>query len=102
RAWLRAGAGYACARLARRRRGPRRRRLPHGAVPAGPQPCGADVRRRRKGGWTLKRVAGLLLVVAVVLLAPTAAPAQTGVTLTRSASSNTITFGGDVTLAGAG
>jgi hypothetical protein len=48
----------------------------------------------------LKRVAGLLLVVAVVLLAPTAAPAQTGVTITLSASSHTITFGEHVTLSG--
>jgi hypothetical protein len=48
----------------------------------------------------LKRVAGPLLVVAVVLLAPTAAPAQTGVTITLSASSDTITFGEHVTLSG--
>ena len=48
----------------------------------------------------MKRVAGLLLIVAVVLLAPTAAPAQTGVTITLSASSNTITFGEHVTLSG--
>ena len=69
-----AGAGYACARQARRPRGPRRRRLPDGAVPAGPQPRGPDVRRRRKGWWTLKRVAGLLLVVTVVLLVPDHGP----------------------------
>ena len=48
----------------------------------------------------MKRVTGLLLVVAVVLLAPTAAPAQTGVTIRLSASSNTITFGEHVTLSG--
>jgi hypothetical protein len=48
----------------------------------------------------LKRVAGLLLVVAVVLLAPTTAPAQTGVTITLSASPGTITFGEHVTLSG--
>ena len=48
----------------------------------------------------MKRVAGFLLVVAVVLLAPTAAPAQTGVTIRLSVSSNTITFGEHVTLSG--
>jgi len=48
----------------------------------------------------LKRVAGLLLVVTVVLLVPTAAPAQTGVTITLSASSGTITFGEHVRLSG--
>ena len=88
-----AGAGYAFARQARRPRGPRRRRLPAGAVPAGPQPGGPDVRRRREGWRTLKRFAGLLLVVTVVLLVPTTAPAQTGVTITLSASSGRITFG---------
>src|SRR5207344_1088780 len=90
----------ACARQARRPRGPRRRRLPDGAVSAGAQPRRTDVRRGREGWRTLKRIAGLLLVVAVVLLAPTTTPAQTGVTITLSASSGTITFGGHVTLSG--
>jgi hypothetical protein len=48
----------------------------------------------------LKRIAGLLLVVTVVLLVPTTAPAQTGVTITLSASSGTITFGEHVRLSG--
>ncbi|HEY3264304.1 MAG TPA: L,D-transpeptidase family protein, partial [Actinomycetota bacterium] len=48
----------------------------------------------------MKRVAGLLLVVTVVVLVPTTAAAQTGVTITLSASSGTITFGGHVTLSG--
>jgi hypothetical protein len=48
----------------------------------------------------LRRVAGCLLVVAVVLLFPTVASAQTGVTITLSASSGTITFGEHVTLSG--
>lgn len=48
----------------------------------------------------MKRVAGLLLVVTVVLLVPTVASAQTGVTITLSASSGTITFGEHVTLSG--
>jgi L,D-transpeptidase catalytic domain len=48
----------------------------------------------------LKRVAGLLLVVAVMLLVPTVASAQTGVTITLSASSGTITFGEHVRLSG--
>ena len=75
----RAGAGYACARQARRPRGPRRRRLPAGAVPAGAQPGGPDVRRRRKGGRTLKRVAAALAGRhRSCALAPTTASAQTG------------------------
>ena len=48
----------------------------------------------------MKRVAGLLLVVTVVVLVPTTAAAQTGVTITLSASSGTITFGEHVTLSG--
>jgi len=48
----------------------------------------------------LRRIAGLLLVVVVVLLVPTAAPAQTGITITLSASSRTITFGEHVRLSG--
>lgn len=48
----------------------------------------------------MKRVAGLLLVVTVVLLVPTVASAQTGVTITLSASSGTITFGEHVRLSG--
>ncbi len=48
----------------------------------------------------MKLIAGLLLVVAVVLLAPTTALAQTGFTITLSASSGTITFGEHVALSG--
>jgi hypothetical protein len=48
----------------------------------------------------LKRFAGLLLVVTVVLLVPTTAHAQTGVTITLSASSGRITFGEQVRLSG--
>jgi hypothetical protein len=47
----------------------------------------------------LKRVTGFLLVVMVVLV-PTVASAQTGVTITLSASSGTITFGEHVRLSG--
>jgi L,D-transpeptidase catalytic domain len=47
----------------------------------------------------LRRVTGLLLVVMVVLV-PTVASAQTGVTITLSASSGTITFGEHVRLSG--
>ena len=48
----------------------------------------------------MRRIAGFLLVIAVVLLAPTTAPAQTGVTVTLSASSAKIAFGEHVTLSG--
>jgi N-acetylmuramoyl-L-alanine amidase len=48
----------------------------------------------------LKRVAGFLMVVTVVLLVPTTVHAQTGVTITLSASSDTITFGERVRLSG--
>jgi L,D-transpeptidase catalytic domain len=48
----------------------------------------------------LKRVAGFMLVVTVVLLVPNAVSAQTGVTITLSASSGTITFGEHVRLSG--
>jgi L,D-transpeptidase catalytic domain len=47
----------------------------------------------------LRRVTGLLLVVMVVLV-PTVASAQTGVTITLTASSGTITFGEHVRLSG--
>ena len=48
----------------------------------------------------MKRVARLLMVVTVVLLVPTTAHAQTGVTITLSASSDAITFGERVRLSG--
>jgi L,D-transpeptidase catalytic domain len=48
----------------------------------------------------LRRIAGLLVVVTVVLLVPSTAPAQTGVTISLSASSDTITFGQRVRLSG--
>jgi hypothetical protein len=48
----------------------------------------------------LKRFAGLLLAVTVALLVPTTAHAQTGVTITLSASSGRITFGEHVRLSG--
>lgn len=48
----------------------------------------------------MKRVSGLVLVGAVVLLVPAVAPAQTGVTITLSASSDTITLGEHVRLSG--
>ena len=48
----------------------------------------------------MKRVAGLLLGVTIVLLVPSLASAQTGVTITLSASSGTITFGEHVRLSG--
>ena len=48
----------------------------------------------------MKRVAGLLLVVTVVLFVPTTAHAQTSVTITLSASSGRITFGEPVRLSG--
>ena len=48
----------------------------------------------------MRRVAGLLLVVTVVLLVPTVVSAQTGVTISVSASSGTITFGEQVRLSG--
>jgi len=48
----------------------------------------------------LKRVTGFLLVVTVVVLVPNVGSAQTGGTITLSASSDTITFGKHVTLSG--
>ena len=48
----------------------------------------------------MKRVAVFLLVVTVVVLVPNVGSAQTGATITLSASSGTITFGKHVTLSG--
>ncbi len=67
------------------------RRLPAGAVPAGPQPGGPDVRRRRRGSEDVEGGSRLVLVARSSRARPgSRPPPQTGVTITLSASSDTI------------